>query len=309
MTDTILDPGAHAGSPHAGGAAAWGPLATAVHGNVAGPSDPVWKDNAYLSFWDVQGGIYGCIHVSTSPNGDGARRARFSVQLDGQKVEIIEELPIGSFASKSISFGLDGTIVVEHPDLRVLLGNAPLWTPADYSLNDLIPPLVPDEPLQHFQQAGTVRGTIEHDGRTWDVDAIGMRDRTWGFRDESAQWVEYAGLVGVIDGQFFTAIKFLGADGTLRSDGYWVDDNGAVLITDIGFRRNAAAQFLTGTLTLADGRTKIVSMTSRRAGFFVPMGRDTDGPAFGTYDDFMTLQCDGSEGAGFVEQGIVYRVC
>jgi hypothetical protein len=303
---SIVDTGT---SAHAGGSAAWGPLATAVHRDAAGAGDPTWKDNAYLSFWDVAGGVYGSIHVSTSPNDTNASRARFSILLDGEVVEIIEPLPAGSFASESISFGLDGTITVDHPDLTVRLGNAPLWTPADYSVNELIPPLVPGKPLQHFQQACTLRGTVEHAGRSFTVDAIGMRDRTWGFRDEAAQWVEYAGLVCVIDGCFVSAMKFLGADGTLRSDGYRVDENGAMLITDIGFRRTAAAQFLSATLTLADGRVTTISMTSRRAGFFVPMGRETDGPAFGTYDDFMTLHGDGRDGAGFVEQGIVHRVC
>jgi hypothetical protein len=296
-------------SPHAGGTAAWGPLSTNVHGDAAGPPDPTWKDNAYLSFWDVTAGIFGSIHVSTSPNDAKGRRARFSIQIGTETVEIIEDLPVDSFTSDSISFGLDGTIVVEHPELKAFLGNAPLWTPADYSLNELIPPLVPGRPLQHFQQACTVRGTVTHSGGTREVDATGMRDRTWGFRDEAAQWIEYAGLVAVIDGAFLSAMKFLGADGTLRSDGYWVDDDGAVLITDIGFRRNAAAQFLSGTVTLADERTKAVTMSSRKAGFFVPMGRETDGPSFGTYDDFMTLRCGSCDGAGFVEQGIVHRVC
>lgn len=304
MTDTI----ATSTSPHAGGRGPWGPLATEVHADAAGPSEPTWKDNAYLSFWDVAGNIYGSIHVSTSPNDTKARRARFSIQLDGEIVEIIEELPAGSFSSESISFGLDGTITVDHPDLKVLLGNAPLWTPADFSLNELIPPLVPDKPLQHFQQACTLRGTIEHKGRTWDLDATGMRDRTWGFRDEAAQWVEYAGLVCVIEGAFLSAMKFLGTNGDLRSDGYWVDDSGATLVTNIGFRRNAAAQFLTGTITLADGRTKSISVSQRLAGFFVPMGRESDGPSFGTYDDFMALRSGESTGAGFVEQGIVHRV-
>lgn len=295
-------------SPHAGGAAAWGPLSTAIHPDAAGPSDPTWKDNAYLAFWDVAGNVYGTVHVSTSPNDTKARRARFSVQLDGEIVEIIEELPLGSFASESISFGLDGTITVDHPNLKVLLGNAPRWVPADYSLNELIPALVPGKPLQHFQQACTVRGIVEHSGRTWTVDAIGMRDRTWGFRDESAQWVEYAGLVCVVGDCFVSAMKFLGADGNLRTDGYWIDDSGPLLVTDISFTRNAAAQFLSSRVTLADKREKTVTMASRRAGFFVPMGRDTDGPAFGTYDDFMTLHDGDVEGAGFVEQGIVHRV-
>lgn len=302
---TILQPDT---APNAGGVAAWGPLATAVHADAAGPDEPTWKDNAYLSFWDVDSNVYGTMHVSTSPNDDKARRARFSISLQGKVFEVIEELPAGSFASQSMSFGLDGTIAVDHPELQVQFGNAPLWTPADFSLNELIPPLVPDKPLQHFQQACTLSGTVEATGRTWTVDAIGMRDRTWGFRDEAAQWVEYAGLVCVIDGGFVSAMKFLGSDGTLRSDGYWVDDAGAVLITDIKFRRNAAAQFLAGTLELADGRVETIAVTSRRAGFFVPMGRDTDGPAFGTYDDFMTVQCRDRDGAGFVEQGVVHRV-
>ncbi|NGX10038.1 hypothetical protein [Mycobacteroides franklinii] len=295
-------------SPHAGGAEAWGPLATPVHTDSAGPEDPTWKDNGYLSFWDATSNIYGTVHVSMSPNDAKARRARFSVYLDGEIIELIEALPVGSFTSESISFGLDGTIAVDHPNLKVLIGNTALWQPADFSLNELIPPLVPGKPLQHFQQACDVQGTLEHRDRTWSLAATGMRDRTWGFRDEAAQWIEYAGLVCVIDGAFVSAMKFLGADGTLRSDGYWVDGTGAVLITNIAFRRNAAAQFLAGTLTLADGRIKTVAMTTRRTGFFVPMGRETDGPAFGTYDDFMTLRCDEHEGAGFVEQGIVHRV-
>lgn len=303
MTNSV-----HTTSPHAGGTQAWGPLATPIHANAADSGDPTWKDNGYLSFWDAASHIYGTVHVSTSPNDAQARRARFSVFLAGQIVEIIEELPAESFTSQSISFGLDGTIAVDHPDLKVLIGNAALWEPADFSLNKLIPPLVPGKPLQHFQQACDIQGTIEHDGHTWSLQATGMRDRTWGFRDEAAQWIEYAGLVCVIDGAFVSAMKFLGMDGTLRSDGYWVDSTGAALITDIAFRRNAAAQFLAGTLTLADGRSKTITTTSRRAGFFVPMGRETDGPAFGTYDDFMTLRCGEQDGAGFVEQGIVHRV-
>jgi hypothetical protein len=305
MTGTLhTDP-----SPNAGGAAAWGPLATAVHTDTAGPDDPTWKDNAYLSFWDVDSDVYGTMHVSTSPNDGKARRARFSVSLQGRVFEVIEELPAGSFASQSLSFGLDGTIAVDHPDLKVRFGNAPLWTRADFSLNELIPPLVPGKPLQHFQQACSLTGTVEAGGDTWTVDATGMRDRTWGFRDEAAQWIEYAGLVCVIDGGFVSAMKFLGSDGTLRADGYWVDDAGAVLITGIKFRRNAAAQFLAATLEMADGRVETIEVTSRRAGFFVPMGRDTDGPAFGTYDDFMTLSCRDRHGAGFFEQGVVHRVC
>jgi hypothetical protein len=287
---------------------AWGPLAEPVHVDAAGATEPTWKDNAYLSFWDVDGNVYGTFHVSTSPNDPKSRRARCSVQLDREVVEIIEDLPGGSFTGPTISFGLDGTLTVDHPDLVARLTNTPMWTPADYSLNELIPPLVPGRPLQHFQQACRIEGTFTHADRSWAVSGHGMRDRTWGFRDEAAQWLEYAGIVGIVDGGFVTAMKFLGPDGNLKADGYWVNDDGPALITEIGFRRTAAAQFLSATIGLADGRTRTVSVTSRRAGFFVPMGRETDGPAFGTYDDFMTLRNETGEGAGFFEQGIVHRV-
>ena len=115
-------------------------------------------------------------------------------------------------------------------------------------------------------------------------------------------------MVAVFDGVFVTAMKFLGVDGSLKADGFLIDDEGARSITDVAFRRTAAAQFLKATLTLDDGSERVVTLTSREAGFFVPMGAETDGPAFGTYDDFMVLDLDGVPGAGLFEQGIVHRV-
>ncbi len=50
----------------------WGPLAEPIHPDAAQPGDPVWKDNAYLAFWDTANEIFGTFHVSTSPNGTGA---------------------------------------------------------------------------------------------------------------------------------------------------------------------------------------------------------------------------------------------
>jgi len=294
----------HALSP----ADSWGPLAEPLHDDAAGPGDPIWKDNAYLSFWDVSAQVFGTLHLSTSPNGEGSRRARCSLFAGGEVVEIIEPLERGSFTSESIDFGFDGTVTVTHPDLSATLVNAPLFTPADYAVNGLIPELVPGKPLQHFQQACTVSGSVTVRGRQVDVDGFGMRDRTWGFRDEAAQWVEYAGLIAVFDGSFVTAMKFLGADGAVRSDGFLITEQGAQTITGIAFRRTSAAQFLRATLEVADGTTHTVTMTSREAGFFVPMGAETDGPAFGTYDDFMQLESDGRQGAGLFEQGIVHRV-
>jgi hypothetical protein len=287
---------------------AWGPLAEPIHPDAAGPADPVWKDNAYLSFWDTANEVFCSFHVSTSPNGAGARRARCSVSVRGKVLEIIEDLSPGSFASASIDFGLDGAIRVRHPRLRADLVNAPLFVAADYAVGGVVPELVPGKPLQHFQQACEVTGTLVLDGAESPVQARGMRDRTWGFRDEATMWIEYAGLVAVIGDTFITVMKFLGADGTLRSDGFLIDADRSRTIADVTFGRNAAGQFRLARLRDADGGTRLVTLTSRLAGFFVPMGADSEGPSFGTYDDFMTLDSETGTGAGFFEQGILHRV-
>lgn len=287
---------------------AWGPLAEPIHTDAAGVDDPIWKDNAYLSFWDVSAQVFGTLHLSTSPNGEGHRRARCSVSAGGSVVEIVESLPSGSFTSESIHFGLDGSIRVEHPDLSADLTNGPLFTPADFSVGGLIPELVPGKPLQHFQQGCSLQGSITVNGVTHQVDGSGMRDRTWGFRDEAAQFAEYAGLVAVFGGCFISAMKFLGTEGDVRTDGFLLDNSSATRISGIRFTRDAAAQFVRSTLELEDGSTRLVSLRSHQAGFWVPMGVEREGPAFGTYDDFMQLDLDGESGAGFFEQGIVHRV-
>lgn len=285
----------------------WGPLAEPVHADAAGPGDPVWKDNAYLSFWDVANGLFGSLHVSTSPNGEGARRARCSIAVGGTTVEVTETLEPGSFTSESIHFGLDGTIRVDHPELSLVASNTPLYAPADYASTGLIPELVPGQPLQHFQQGCTVVGTVTVGGRAYDLEAQGMRDRTWGFRDEAAQWVEYAGLIATFDGVFITAIKFVSRTGEVTGDGFLATDEGVQVITSIRFRRDAAARFVRAQLDLANGATHTVTLAGRETGFWVPMGAESDGPSFGTYDDFMQLELDGEPGAGLFEQGIIHR--
>lgn len=290
-------------------AQAWGSLSEPIHVDAAGAADPVWKDNAYLAFWDVDAQVFGTLHVSTSPNAPSARRARFSISVAGRVVEIVEPLGEGTFSSDSIDFGLDGQVRVNHSSVRAEFANAPLFVPADYATNDLIPPLVPGKPLQHFQQACTVVGNMTLDGATVQINGYGMRDRTWGFRDEAAQWVEYAGLIAADESSFITVIKFLGADGTLAADGFVIDGERSTSVAGATFARNAAAQYLWARLELADDSTRKVSLHNRQAGFWVPMGpAETDGPAFGTYDDFMTLESGGRVGGGLFEQGIIHRV-
>ena len=287
----------------------WGPLSEPIHADAAGVGDPVWKDNAYFSFWDPGAQVFGTLHVSTSPNAPGARRARFSISVAGRVTEVIEALEEGTFSSESLHFGLDGRISVEHPAVQAELVNAPLFAAADYGVNNVIPPLVPGAPLQHFQQACTVTGNVTVDGTTVATAGRGMRDRTWGFRDESSQWVEFAALFAVDESAFVTAMKFRHADDSLTADGFVIDSAGSTAITGITFARDAAAQFRWARLRLEDDTTRLVSLSARLGGFRVPAGpAETDGPALGVYDDFLMFDSEGHGGAGIFEQAILHRV-
>ncbi|MEV6139669.1 hypothetical protein AB0L63_27215 [Nocardia sp. NPDC051990] len=287
----------------------WGQLSEPIHTNAAGVGDPVWKDNAYFSFWDPAAQVFGTLHVSTSPNAPSARRARFSISVAGRVTEVIEPLGEGTFSSGSLHFGLDGRVRVDHPSVQAELVNAPLFVAADYGTNNVIPPLVPGQPLQHFQQACTVVGSVTVDGTTVATTGHGMRDRTWGFRDESSQWVEFAALFMVDESTFISAMKFRGADDALTADGFVIDSTRSTQITGITFARDAAAQFRWARLELADNSTHVVSIRSRLGGFWVPAGpAETDGPALGVYDDFMMLDSEGRCGEGIFEQAILHRV-
>jgi hypothetical protein len=175
----------------------WGSLSEPIHADAAGAGDPVWTDNAYLSFWDAAAQVFGTLHVSTSPNAPSARRARFSISVAGRVVEVVEPLDEGTFSSDNIHFGFDGHVRVDHQAVQADLVNAPLFVAADSASAGLIPPLVPGKPLEHFPQACTVVGSVTIDGVTVETSGHGMRNRTWGFRDESAQWTECAGLIAV----------------------------------------------------------------------------------------------------------------
>src|SRR5581483_7696757 len=65
-----------------------GGLSEPVRVGAAGPADPPWRDNAFLAFWDESAGLYGCAHVSTSPNSEG-RRARCSVAAGGRRPGVV----------------------------------------------------------------------------------------------------------------------------------------------------------------------------------------------------------------------------
>jgi hypothetical protein len=278
-----------------------------IHGPV--PEDrPPWRDNAYVCFWDLTQEVLGVVHVSTSPNSEG-RRARFSLSVAGRATELVETpLERESFHSESISYPLDDTIIVENANVSADLRLNPRLSVADYTAGGVIPPLVPGEPQHHYQQAVVVSGTIEFAGQRIRLDGDGFRDRTWGYRDESAHIVEYISFMAVFDEFAFTALRFHDSDGNNRVEGFHLSDGGTVPITDIAVTRDAAGLLAVAELTIG-GRAREFAVTAKHGGFWVPMGPQRRGPTLSAYDELCALaDADGALGHAFVEHAVLRRL-
>ena len=286
----------------------WGPLSEPIHTDIPTGTQP-WRDNAFLSFWDAERGVYGTLHTSTSPNAEG-RRARISVQAGSTVVELVEPLEPGTFASDSIAFSAGASFAVDAPRIRGEVTFTPLLALADYT-GDRAPmafSLDKRQPLMHYQRAATVKGSLIIDGREVTVDGTGFRDRTWGYRDESSSVGEYFGYQFVFPGFALNAMRLLGGDGNEATLGFALSDD-AVPVKATSMTRDASGLFAATRTELADGRTIEIRATERHAGFWCPMGWEREGPTLGAYDEFCSLRTsDGEDGIGLIEQGIVKRL-
>lgn len=286
----------------------WGPLAKPVHESVPdGERDAAWKDNAYISFWDPDAAAFGTVHVSTSPNAEG-RRARASIFVAGASAEVIEPLEPGSFASESINFGLDGQVTVDAPTLTARLSATPRLALADYTPGAVIPPMG-GEPVHHYQQTVDLAGPCTVEGREVDLAATGIRDRTWGYRDESLNIREYVWFFATFPDFSVTAMRFSADDDVDRVDGFVLTEDGASGIDGIAVTRDASGLCAEVRFALADGGELALGSLGRRGGFWVPMGWERRGPAMSSYDEFCAFRTgDGTEGFGVAEHGSVRQL-
>lgn len=285
------------------------PLLEPLHLHVPADEPHPWRENAWVAFWDHAARAYGAIHVSTSPNAPGCR-ARASIQLGGETIEIIEPLDAMSYRSQSISYDLDsGRMTVDHPELKIELDVEARHLPwADYSHSDVVVPLLPDQPLHHYQQSSFVRGHIHLRGVDAPIDGFGFRDRTWGFRDEAAQWVEYINMFLVVDEFDFCALKMLGNDGEVRAGGFLIEQERLSPANAVTITRDPAGLLAAASIAYPD-QTINFRKIRRNAGFWTPMGVERTGPAFSAYNEFIDFTTeDGRKGSGVLGHGVLRRL-
>ncbi|WP_182379401.1 hypothetical protein [Nocardioides sp. WS12] len=288
----------------------WGPLATPFQ--TAVPEDPrPWRDNAFFCFWDPAHELYGVAHVSGSPNADSGRRARVTVQVGRELVEIVEPLEHGTWQSESISFEAETRLTVNHPDLSGVLAGVPLHGLATFAGDAEVATLSldPAQPVQHHQRSALVTGELTFRGRILAVEGAGYRDRSWGYRDESATMREYVGLMWVFPDLSISALKLLVPGRDPVTVGFVSGPGGAERVTGLAIHRDGSGHLSRAQVTTASGRTLDVQSTRRPATFWCPMGPDDQaGPTLSAYDQFDHLVAEGTAGIGLTEQGILRQI-
>jgi hypothetical protein len=271
------------------------------------PTEPhPWRDNAYLGFWDPGHAVFGAVHVSTSPNSEG-RRARASVSVRGVSAEVIEDLEPGTFGGRSITYDLDGTIRVRSRDLEIDLAMPGRHHPVDYT-GGVITDLIPDQPLHHLQQPVHVVGEVsvrsERGTEAATVRGRGLRDRSWGFRDESVSMVEFAFFVIGLGDEDLSVMKFRRADGSTATEGFLLG-GAPTAVHALAVTRDAAGLVVGADVGLEGGSELVLRRRTLHGGFWVPMGVERRGPTMSCYDEFVEVEAaDGRVGHGIFEQGI-----
>ena len=285
----------------------WGPLSEGVHRDVK--DERPWRDNGYLCFWDTRHDLFGALHVSTSPN-VGGRRARITVHVGDQVDEIVEPVEPGTVSSESITFDFGDRFSIASGTITGELIWAPQFALADYT-GDKAPAgfeIDAKAPLAHYQRAATVSGQLTVRGVTYEIDGAGIRDRTWGFRDESMNLRETIGFFWVFPDYAISAFRILLNDGAEVLQGYRMRPDSVDSITNFTVTRDAMGLFVGTTIAFVEGETIDVRAT-RHGGHYSPMGFERTGPTHSAFDEFAALQrSDGVRGFGMTEQGVVRQI-
>jgi hypothetical protein len=269
--------------------------------------DPPWRENLFLTLWDRDRGFYGTTHLQGGRT-DAGMWARCSVVADGRAAEIWERLQPMTFESEHISFDLGGHLHAKSEDFELDIVLDPVREAIDYSPSGALPGLRPDEPLQHFEQAGTLTGTITMGDTALNLSGGCVRDRTWGFRQEISSWTEYfAGFFCFEDFDLAT-MKFQTLDGEIPAHGQLVGSRSESVTAATVRRRDPWGNIVELDLELDSGAPLTLHLGKPEARVFCPLNDPTGPVAFTSYDDLVPIRTsEGAEGFGIIEQGILRR--
>jgi hypothetical protein len=208
-------------------------------------ADEWWQDSAFVVWHADEAGIGGVMRIGHEPNHAGGIAALWFglVTRDGTRYRRNTTNLLTDADRRPDGFGaLDGRYQlvyddrlhyrVDDEDCRVELEIEDFYPRTDFFPADA-GSLHEEFASNHFEASGRITGTVELDGRAYEVDGLCHRDRSWGLR----RWdtlLNHRWIPGTIGPELsFGSIAWHAVDGTIRRYGYVVRDGEVVHADEI----------------------------------------------------------------------------
>ena len=208
-------------------------------------SHELWQESSAVAWLDADTGAGGYIRIGHEPNWQGGEWAlgfgvvtreglRYRCNESG-KLTDADRLAHG-LAARDGRFAIDfdeGALQIraDDDDCRLELQAEDFYPRTDFF--GLAAGPVRDVANSHFESSGSVGGTVQIGGRSYDIDGLFHRDRSWGVR----HWdtiLSHRWAVGTMGPDMsFGALTWHAVDGSLRRFGYIVRDGEAEAAEDV----------------------------------------------------------------------------
>jgi hypothetical protein len=204
-------------------------------------ADEWWQDSAFLTWYSRDAGIGGVTRIGHEPHHQDGISALWSgvVTRDGKRFRRNVATPLTDKDLRDDGFGAhDGRHLLVYDDVlhyRVDEDGCQIDLEVEdfYPRTDFFPSdasaLVDDFASSHFETSGRVTGTVELDGKRYEIqDGLCHRDRSWGIR----KWdtlLNHRWMPGTFGPDLsFGCISWHAVDGSLGQFGYVVRDGEVV---------------------------------------------------------------------------------
>jgi hypothetical protein len=187
-------------------------------------SEPAWSESTYFNFHDPSSGLAGFTRIGFRPNEGTADSTLFLFLPGGGAVAVLSKESSSEIPAEARVGGVahllgdelkrwrvtcqEKGLGVAHAGFVDITGDVPsvgavLSVRADLDFTAVMPPFgtsgrnrrsadaeasAAAVAAGHFEQACRVRGSVKIGDALFDVDGLGLRDRSWGPRDWSAPW-------------------------------------------------------------------------------------------------------------------------
>jgi hypothetical protein len=213
-------------------------------------TNPLWQESVVLYMWDAEQGVYAFFRIGHEPNRretnnpQGLTALWANIWVPGRYFKLYDTLPLqasdrtntavhaGDICSYDFQNGKHHW-QLQHGNVTANLTMTDdhqgfcFWPDTAGALSD-------DVAKNHIEAAGCVSGTIEFEGKTFEIHkAVGYRDRSWGPRNWSImrghRWVP----ASFGDDLSVQAVSWMDAEGKIAEFAYIIRDDKIHLPTNI----------------------------------------------------------------------------